>query len=147
MYVSIKFITCSFRYVNHDCFYVRFAHAICTFGARYAFSASAILFRIRNSDMFARGERGGKYALYKSSRRAVRGISLAVRQISQAVLISQIREDLYRFSLSAFADKLNFPRGSKTGVVKVKGLILSHKFHRKALKCYHSQFRIFSSNG
>ena len=66
---------------------------------------------VRNSDMFAYGERGGKYALYKSSRRAVRGISLAVRQISQAVLISQIREDLYRFSLSASSDKLNFPRG------------------------------------
>ncbi len=56
---------------------VRFAHAICTFGARYAFSASAICFlrkrdmlspqarycfALRNSDMFAGGERGGKYA-------------------------------------------------------------------------------------
>ena len=27
--------------------------------------------------------------------------------------ISQIREDLYRFSLSASRDKLNFPRGSR----------------------------------
>ena len=36
---------------------------------------------------------------------------------------------------------------SKMGVVKVKGLILSHKFHQTALKCYHSQCHIFSSNG
>ena len=30
---------------------------------------------MRDSDMFACGERGGKHATYKSSRRAVRGIS------------------------------------------------------------------------
>ena len=68
---------------------------------------------VRDSDIFAVGECGGKYATYKSSRRAVRGISLAVKQISQALLISQIREDLYRFSLSDLSDKLNFPRGSR----------------------------------
>ena len=72
-------------------------------------------FAVRNSDIFAFGECGGKYATYKSSRRAVRGISLAVRQISQAVLISQIREDLYRFSLSASSDKLNFPHALSQG--------------------------------
>ena len=83
--------------------------AICLLSqARYCFA-------LRNSDIFAVGECGGKYALYKSLRRAVRGISLAVRQISQAVLISQIREDLYRFSLPAFADKLNFPRVPSPG--------------------------------
>ena len=58
-------------------------------------------------------KRDEKYATYKSSRRAVRGISLAFRQISQVQPISQIREDLYRFSLSASSDKLNFQRGSR----------------------------------
>ena len=88
--------------------------------------------------MFACGKRGGKYVTYKSSRRAVRGISLAVRQISQALLISQIREDLYRFSLSASSDKLNFPRGSrlqkvyfyaKNGGCKAKRYILIVLFY------------------
>ena len=70
---------------------------------------------MQNSDIFAtrnifRVANVVESTRNKSSRRAVRGISLAVRQISQAVLISQIREDLYRFSLSAFGDKLNFPR-------------------------------------
>ena len=41
-----------------------------------------------------------QFAAYRAA-----GISLATRQISQ------IREDLYRFSLSALSDKLNFPRG------------------------------------
>ena len=43
-----------------------------------------------------------QFAAYRAA-----GISLAIRQISQ------IREDLYRFSLSASSDKLNFPRGSR----------------------------------
>ena len=43
-----------------------------------------------------------QFAAYRAA-----GISLAIRQISQ------IREDLYRFSLSALSDKLNFPRGSR----------------------------------
>ena len=59
--------------------------------------------------MFADGERGGKYAninphAAKFAAYRAAGISLAVGQISQ------IREDLYRFSLSAVADKLNFQR-------------------------------------
>ena len=37
------------------------------------------------------------------------------KSISQAKLISQIREDLYRFSLSASSDKLNFRRVQYTG--------------------------------
>ena len=40
-----------------------------------------------------------QFAAYRAA-----GISLAIGQISQ------IREDLYRFSLSALSDKLNFPR-------------------------------------
>ena len=64
---------------------------------------------MRDSDIFAFGECGGKYANINphaaqfAAYRAA-GISLAIRQISQ------IREDLYRFSLSASSDKLNFPR-------------------------------------
>ena len=67
---------------------------------------------MRDSDIFAFGECGGKYANINphaaqfAAYRAA-GISLAIRQISQ------IREDLYRFSLSASSDKLNFPRGSR----------------------------------
>ena len=116
--LDCEFFDC---FVHVNLLLVRFAHVICTFGARYAFSASAILFcyaeerYICNAKYISCCKCGGKYALYKSSRRAVRGISLAVRQISQAVLISQIREDLYRFSLSAFADKLNFPRALSRG--------------------------------
>ena len=69
---------------------------------------------VRDSDIFAVGECGGKnaninphaaqFAAYRAA-----GISLATRQISQ------IREDLYRFSLSASSDKLNFPRAPSSG--------------------------------
>ena len=65
---------------------------------------------VRDSDIFAVGECGGKHASINphaaqfAAYRAA-GISLAIRQISQ------IREDLYRFSLSASSDKLNFPHG------------------------------------
>ena len=67
---------------------------------------------VRDSDIFAFGECGGKHASINphaaqfAAYRAA-GISIATRQISQ------IREDLYRFSLSASSDKLNFPRGSR----------------------------------
>ena len=87
---------------------------------------------MRDSDIFAVGECGGKHATYKSSRRAVRGISrfcisLAIRQISQ------IREDLYRFSLSASRDKLNFPRGLKLPFYALKQDLSHVKQHRVAL--------------
>ena len=46
-----------------------------------------------------------QFAAYRAA-----GISLAIRQISQ------IREDLYRFSLSASSDKLNFQRALSLGI-------------------------------
>ena len=73
---------------------------------------------VRDSDIFAVGECGGKHASINphaaqfAAYRAA-GISLAIRQISQ------IREDLYRFSLSASSDKLNFPRGSRLQKVSI----------------------------
>ena len=82
--------------------------------------------------MFAGGERGGKYANInprdlahtvrsraKGTYRAA-GISLATRQISQ------IREDLYRFSLSASSDKLNFPRALFSGTYQPDKLYPYH---------------------
>jgi hypothetical protein len=79
---------------------------------------------VQNSDIFAFGERGGKYAIHKSSRRVVRGISRFCisrlrrgmqKHIACPKQISQIREDLYRFSLSDVSDKLNFQYFRKCG--------------------------------
>ena len=69
---------------------------------------------VRVSDMFAVGERGGKYAninprdLAHAVRSRAEGTYRA-RGISHAnnvKRISQIRKDLYRFSLSPLSDKL-----------------------------------------
>ena len=85
---------------------------------------------VQNSDIFAFGERGGKYAIHKSSRRVVRGISrFCISRLRRGMQkhiacprqISQIREDLYRFSLSVLPDKLNFQRGGRKGTYR-KGL-------------------------
>ena len=69
--------------------------------------------------MFAGGERGGKYAninprdLAHAVRSRAEGTYRAagISHANKVKRISQIREDLYRFSLSASSDKLNFPRG------------------------------------
>ena len=36
---------------------------------------------------------------------------------------------------------------AKTGVETPKDIFFSRKSHQKALKCYHSQYRIYVSNG
>ena len=65
--------------------------------------ATRNMFRVANvveSTLFI-NPHAAQFAAYRAA-----GISLAIGQISQ------IREDLYRFSLSALSDKLNFPHGS-----------------------------------
>ena len=72
--------------------------------------ATRNMFRVANvvESTLSINPHAAQFAAYRAA-----GISLAVRQISQ------IREDLYRFSLSALSDKLNFPRGAR--VQKVYG--------------------------
>ena len=74
---------------------------------------------VRDSDIFAVGECGGKYATYKSSRLMrtqcahVPKAHIARRHIAREqheAHIANPARDLYRFSLSALSDKLNFPR-------------------------------------
>ena len=86
--------------------------------ARYCFA-------LQNSDMFASGERGGKYANInprdlahvvrsraEGTYRVFRFAKYHIAREQSAAYIANPVRDLYRFSLSAFADKLNFPRAS-----------------------------------
>ena len=103
---------------NHFCpILVRFAHAIYSL-CEICISKVKAICSLRERDIVSCREtaiyspvanvvestlhvnpHAAQFAAYRAA-----GISLATRQISQ------IREDLYRFSLSASSDKLNFPR-------------------------------------